>query len=137
MQTSLHPEIYRYKTVKYVQNNDDDDDEKQYLKNQSTGNNTRSMSSGFRHSIRHLTSCASARRKPGRNSNHTKHGTSTIESNLGYKDEQRNVPLKSSLTSKQPNRPALLSIQSPSQDTPPALPPRKPMDKKNSVHRHL
>ncbi|CAF1525634.1 unnamed protein product, partial [Adineta ricciae] len=64
MQTPLHSENHRYKTVKYIRNDDDDDDndddEKQYLRNQSTGNNTRSMSSGLRNSIRQLTSCASA-----------------------------------------------------------------------------
>ncbi|CAF1167389.1 unnamed protein product [Adineta ricciae] len=134
MQTPLHSENHRYKTVKYIRNDDDDDDndddEKQYLRNQSTGNNTRSMSSGLRNSIRQLTSCASARRKPGRNSNHVK---SINDSNLTYKDEQRNASAKSSSTHKQPNRPALLSIQSPSHDIPPALPPRKPLDKKNSA----
>ncbi|CAF1682860.1 unnamed protein product, partial [Adineta ricciae] len=69
-------------------------------------------------------------RKPGRNSNHVK---SINDSNLTYKDEQRNASAKSSSTHKQPNRPALLSIQSPSHDIPPALPPRKPLDKKNSA----
>lgn len=82
--------------------------------------------------------CFEFRRKPGRN----KHGTTTTtETSIGYKDEQRHSstktflsPTKSSSSShKQSNRSALSTIQSPSQDTPPALPPRKPMDRKNSV----
>jgi len=49
-----------YKPVKHIQS-DDSNDQRQYLTNQSSVNKTRSMSSSFRHSIRHLTSCASSR----------------------------------------------------------------------------
>ncbi|CAF1197303.1 unnamed protein product [Adineta steineri] len=135
----------RHKSMKHLQNNNDDndyndDEQEQCLQNQSSINNTHSFSSSFRHSLRQLTSCASARRKPGRNSNHNKHGTSTTDTLITYKDEQRNssktlLPStkSSSSSQKQHNRSALSTIQSPSQDIPPALPPRKPMDKKNSV----
>jgi hypothetical protein len=51
----------RYKQVKHIRSDDDDDEQRQYLHNQSSVNNTRSMSSSFRQSIRHLTSCASPR----------------------------------------------------------------------------
>ncbi|CAF1047527.1 unnamed protein product [Adineta steineri] len=135
----------RHKSMKHLQNNNDndynDDEQEQCLQNQSSINNTHSFSSSFRHSLRQLTSCASARRKPGRNSNHNKHGTSTTDTLITYKDEQRNssktllpsTKSSSSSSQKQHNRSALSTIQSPSQDIPPALPPRKPMDKKNSV----
>lgn len=49
-----------YTLVKHIQS-DDNDDQKQYLTRQSSVHKTRSMSSSFRHSIRHLTSCASGR----------------------------------------------------------------------------
>lgn len=56
-------EVYdekHYKLVKYMQNHNKDN-ERQYWQNQSSFNNSRSMTSTFRHSIRHLTSCASVR----------------------------------------------------------------------------
>jgi hypothetical protein len=72
------------------------------------------------------------RRKPGRN----KHGSSTVESVAIYEDEQRHSA-KTNLLS---NKPSLSSqkqsgrlVGSTNQDIPPVLPPRKPMDKKNSV----
>jgi hypothetical protein len=49
-----------YKPVKYVRS-DDSGDQRQHVSNQSSVHNSRSLSSSFRHSIRHLTSCASAR----------------------------------------------------------------------------
>lgn len=49
-----------YKPVKHIRS-DDNNDQRQYLTTQSSVNKTRSVSSNFRHSIRHLTSCASAR----------------------------------------------------------------------------
>jgi len=49
-----------YKPVKHIQS-DDNDDQRQYLPKQSSTNKNHSISSSFRHSIRHLTSCASAR----------------------------------------------------------------------------
>lgn len=52
----------RYQPVKHIRSNNDDYEQRQYLKNQSSVNNTRSMTSSFRHSIRHLTSCAGAPR---------------------------------------------------------------------------
>ena len=49
-----------YKPVKYVRS-DDNGEQRQHVPNQSSTQNSRSLSSSFRHSIRHLTSCASAR----------------------------------------------------------------------------
>jgi len=60
---NFYPEGNKYKDhkpVKYIRS-DDNNDPRQYLTTQSSVNKTRSMSSSFRHSIRHLTSCASAR----------------------------------------------------------------------------
>ncbi|CAF0813542.1 unnamed protein product [Rotaria sp. Silwood1] len=97
------------------------------------------MSSTFRHSIRHLTSCASARRKPGRNSSSNKQVSSTVETNVIHEDENRHsskpslLPKKSSSSYKHYNHLAGSTAQSTNQDIPPALPPRKPLDKKNSV----
>jgi hypothetical protein len=53
-------EYKNYKPIKHIRSNDTDD-QRQYAQPQPSINNTRSMSSSFRHSIRHLTSCASAR----------------------------------------------------------------------------
>ncbi len=68
MQTShtthnFYPEGNKYKDYKPIKHirSDDSNDQRQYLPNQSTTNNIRSMSSSLRNSIRHLTSCASAR----------------------------------------------------------------------------
>ncbi len=49
-----------YKPIKHIRSNDNDE-QRQFLQNHSSVNNTRSMSSSFRHSVRHLTSCASSR----------------------------------------------------------------------------
>jgi len=60
---SFYPEGNKhkdYKPIKHIRS-DDSNDQEQYLSNQSSVNKNRSMSSSFRHSIRHLTSCASAR----------------------------------------------------------------------------
>ncbi len=53
-------EYKRYKPVKHIRSQDSTDP-RQHIKNQSSINRTRSISSSFRHSIRHLTSCASVR----------------------------------------------------------------------------
>jgi hypothetical protein len=53
-------EYKRHKPIKHIRSQDNND-QTQYMKNQSSVNQTRSISSSFRHSIRHLTSCASAR----------------------------------------------------------------------------
>jgi len=49
-----------YKPIQYIRSVDNHD-QRQHLLNQSSVHNSRSLSSSFRHSIRHLTSCASAR----------------------------------------------------------------------------
>jgi hypothetical protein len=75
------------------------------------------------------------RRKPGRN----KHGSSTVETSIANEDEQR-YSQKTSLLSKKPSLPSQKqsgrSAGSTNQDIPPVLPPRKPLDKKNSVQMH-
>ncbi|CAF3107331.1 unnamed protein product [Rotaria socialis] len=121
-----------YKHVKHIENHNMND-QRNYVENHSSYDNSRSMSSTFRHSIRHLTSCASARRKPGRNSVPNKNGSSNTETDLTLEDEHRYSSKKSSSSYNQHNRLAGPTAQSTNQDLPPALPPRKPMDKKNSV----
>lgn len=49
-----------FKVIKHMRSHDMND-RIQYVENQSLHDNSRSMSSSLRHSIRHLTSCASAR----------------------------------------------------------------------------
>ncbi|CAF2894408.1 unnamed protein product [Rotaria sp. Silwood2] len=79
------------------------------------------------------------RRKPGRNSGSNKQGSSTVETNVTHEDENRYspktslLPKKSSSSHKHGSRLAGSTAQSTNQDIPPALPPRKPLDKKNSV----
>ncbi|CAF3107369.1 unnamed protein product [Rotaria socialis] len=73
------------------------------------------------------------RRKPGRNSVPNKNGSSNTETDLTLEDEHRYSSKKSSSSYNQHNRLAGPTAQSTNQDLPPALPPRKPMDKKNSV----
>ncbi|CAF4467163.1 unnamed protein product [Rotaria socialis] len=121
-----------YKHVKHIENHNMND-QRNYVENHSSYDNSRSMSSTFRHSIRHLTSCASARRKPGRNSVPNKNGSSNTETDLTLEDEHRYSSKKSSSSYNQHNHLAGPTAQSTNQDLPPALPPRKPMDKKNSV----
>ncbi|CAF0794556.1 unnamed protein product [Rotaria sordida] len=79
------------------------------------------------------------RRKPGRNSSSNKQNSSTVETNVTHEDEYRHstktslLPKKSSSSQKEYNRLAGATTQSTNQDIPPALPPRKPLDKKHSV----
>ncbi|CAM2697085.1 unnamed protein product [Rotaria socialis] len=54
-----------YKHVKHIENHNMND-QRNYVENHSSYDNSRSMSSTFRHSIRHLTSCASARTRHSR-----------------------------------------------------------------------
>ncbi|CAF1628257.1 unnamed protein product [Rotaria magnacalcarata] len=125
--------VYKhYKHVKHIENHNMND-QRNYVENHSSYDNSRSMSSTFRHSIRHLTSCASARRKPGRNSVLNKNGSANTETKLTLEDEHRYSSKKSSSSYNQHNHHAGPTVQSANQDLPPALPPRKPMDKNNSV----
>lgn len=81
----------------------------------------------------------SFRRKPARNSVPNKNGSSSVEANLILEDDYRSSPKtlfsskKSVLSHKQNNHFVEPTGQRTNHDIPPALPPRKPMDKKNSV----
>ena len=86
------------------------------------------------------------RRKTGRNSTHNKHGPSSTDTSVGFENDHRHTaktyspstatkpPLSNSSSYyKQSNYSSNTSSPSFGQDIPPALPPRKPVDKKNSV----
>ena len=71
------------------------------------------------------------RRKPGNSSSQNKHTSAAGKSNIDLDDKRRSstklsLPARSSLPHKEYNH-------STNQDIPPALPPRKPLDKKNSA----
>lgn len=74
------------------------------------------------------------RRKTGRTSGLNKNGLTTAETSVAFDDDQR-YPSKSILlpTSKPPLSSHKPTTRLMGQDIPPALPPRKPLDKKNSV----
>lgn len=81
------------------------------------------------------------RRKPGRHSNHNKHVPPTAETSLVCDDDQHysskgyppTAHKSSSTTQKFPMRSIGSSNHLISDDHPPALPPRKPLEKKNSI----
>ena len=75
------------------------------------------------------------RRKPGRNTNQTKQGLSTIEAHIADNEQRYSsksiISKKHSIPSqKQTHR----SADSTHDELPPAVPPRQPLEKKNSVH---
>jgi hypothetical protein len=82
--------------------------------------------------------CWKFRRKPGRTTGHNDHSSLATEISPPFEGDLHSssktllIPTKSSSPSnKKPNRYVEQSIND---DTPPAIPPRKPLDKKNSDH---
>lgn len=78
----------------------------------------------------------SFRRKPARNGGHNKPPPPTAETSIAYEDEHRHSPKTHLLPTKPPTSVQKQSNRSnglTNDDIPPVLPPRKPLDKKNSA----
>ncbi|CAF0746655.1 unnamed protein product [Adineta steineri] len=117
---------------------------KEQQQEQSLIRNNRSVSAGFRQSIRHLTSCALARRKPGRSTTINKDNDSSSTETSATFDENHLQSPKAFLIPTE--TPSLLSYKRSNNYTEPmkkliiddntyAISSHKQLDKKNSGHK--